>query len=205
MRRSSAYRRYHSTIPEYLHNWPPKVIKHVMQRVETAQQYTKDDVSVLPEQGTFTVSSSIPGQHHVVDFNAPCCTCEDFKKHKLPCKHFGAVFLLVEGCSFTRLPVTYLSSAHLNLESSTEEPDGIQLSSLPLASTSKTVHLDSLPQMPKHGLGASKERVQNATDSSRNMAVYCNDKEKLDAAYEHLKTALELLSSGTESASSLVL
>ncbi|CAN7981575.1 unnamed protein product [Ixodes pacificus] len=68
-----------STIPEYLHNRPPKVIKHVMQRVETAQQYTKDDVSVLPEQGTFTVSSSIPGQHNVVNFNAPCCPCEDLR------------------------------------------------------------------------------------------------------------------------------
>ncbi|CAN7994146.1 unnamed protein product [Ixodes hexagonus] len=189
MRRSSVYRKYHSTIPEYLHNRPPKVIKHVMQRMDSSQQYTKDDVSVLPEEGTFMVSPSNPGQHHVVDFNAPCRTSEGFKKHKLPCKHFGAVFLLVGGWSSTRLPVTSISSAHLNVGSNIHEPDGTQLPSLPLASTIKAVHLDSLPQKPKQGLGAFKERVQNATNRLRNMAgnmaVYCNDKQKLDAVYEH--------------------
>ena len=34
---------------------------------------------------------------HVVDFSTPSCTCKDWIKYHIPCKHFLAVSLQVSG------------------------------------------------------------------------------------------------------------
>lgn len=52
-------------------------------------------------------------------------------------------------------------------------------------------------QSPKRRLGISKARLQNATNRLKNMAAYCNDQEALDAAYGHIRAALEALSASS--------
>ncbi|CAN8002882.1 unnamed protein product, partial [Ixodes hexagonus] len=97
MRLSSSYRKYSSEVPEYLHNRPPTFIKHVMTRMCATADLTLHDIKALPSPGTFSVrSQGKEGDYHV-DYGAPSCTCADFVRVKCPCKHFCAIFQLVDG------------------------------------------------------------------------------------------------------------
>lgn len=72
------------------------------------------DVTSGTKEGTFQIRSEREERgFHKVDFNLPSCSCLDFKKSKLPCKHFGAVFLLVDGWTFPRLPAAYRDGPYL--------------------------------------------------------------------------------------------
>lgn len=53
---------------------------------------------------------------YLLDFTKPSCTCGDFLRHNLPCKHFFAVFLCQPEWGWNRLPSQYLSSPELTLD-----------------------------------------------------------------------------------------
>ncbi|CAN7939495.1 unnamed protein product [Ixodes hexagonus] len=85
---SQEYRSYHSYVPEYLHNRPHKVTKHVMSRLATAGDYSLENIQLTDESGTFRVRSmTCPTTSHRVTFASPSCSCNDFLRHSLPCKH----------------------------------------------------------------------------------------------------------------------
>lgn len=85
-----------------------------MERLTRASEYSSADVTAGTKEGTFQIKSEREGRgFHEVDFDLPSCSCLDFKKSKLPCKHFGAVFLLVEGWTFSRLPAAYRDGPYL--------------------------------------------------------------------------------------------
>ncbi|CAN7979762.1 unnamed protein product [Ixodes pacificus] len=69
MERSSMYRKYHEYVPKFLHDRPPKVIKHIMGRMDTAMDYEPEDVVASKCSGVFCVKSSTPGLAHTLDFN----------------------------------------------------------------------------------------------------------------------------------------
>lgn len=91
-----------------------------MERLTRASDYRSEDVEVSSEGGTFRIRSVTEGGgFHEVNFSDPSCTCFDFKKSKLPCKHFAAVFLLVDGWGFSRLPVEYREGPNMTAHSVT--------------------------------------------------------------------------------------
>ncbi|KAL1465935.1 hypothetical protein MTO96_043041 [Rhipicephalus appendiculatus] len=93
--------------------------KHIMERLTRASDYRSEDVEVGGEGGTFRVRSVTQGGgFHEVNFSDPSCTCFDFKS-KLSCKHFAAVFLLVDGWGFSRLPVEYREGPNMTAHSVT--------------------------------------------------------------------------------------
>lgn len=76
-----------------------------------------------------------------------------------------------------------------------DQEDALAMVDEPLAITVMNPGPGLLQQKRKQEVGAFREKVQNATNRLRNMAVCCTNKQKLEAAHKHLKAALELLSS----------
>lgn len=103
---SSSYRLYHSYIVECLHGRPPAIVKYVLQRLQNASDYTRDQVT--GEKGVFQVLSQ---DYHSVVYNGNCimpqCSCQDIRRPQLTYKHFCAGFLLVDGWDFFSLPFWY--------------------------------------------------------------------------------------------------
>ncbi|KAG0430436.1 hypothetical protein HPB47_022706 [Ixodes persulcatus] len=111
---SPSYRLYHDYVPKFLHGRPPGVTKHIMERLTRASDYGVGDVKAGSEEGTFLIHSANEScGFHEVNFHTPSCTCFDFIKSKLPCRHFAAVFLLIDGWNFSRLPVAYRDGPHM--------------------------------------------------------------------------------------------
>jgi len=46
----------------------------------------------------------------------PSCSCPDFTKHLLPCKHFFAAFQFDDRWDWTSLPAFYLSSPYMSID-----------------------------------------------------------------------------------------
>lgn len=119
VRSSSAYRRYNAEVPPFLHNRPPDIVRHVMSRMESS--LSERHVSPLTE-GYFLVKSEIQeGKAYTVHFGTdaifPSCQCNDWKRHKLPCKHFCAIFKHIPGWTWHQMSKRYIGHPLLNLDS----------------------------------------------------------------------------------------
>ena len=116
---SVQYSMYSPVIPCFLHNRPRDIVHHVMRRF-TGDEIDKTDVA---ENGykTFTVvSESCANVKHTVEFGneekLPHCTCKDWNKHLLPCKHICAVLKHVPGNTWDDLGTMYTSNPVLNID-----------------------------------------------------------------------------------------
>ena len=97
---TNEYRKYKSIVPEYLQDRPWSTILHCLERKSKSCKHTKDEV--LPTdmvQGIFQIKKSESKTYTVsFGFNTndkmPFCSCPDWIKWHLPCKHFFAVFSL---------------------------------------------------------------------------------------------------------------
>jgi len=69
--------------------------------------------------GKFHVKGSMETVYNV-SFGSPeempSCSCPDYVKHRLPCKHFFAVFHLHEHWGWESLPTLYLSSPYMSID-----------------------------------------------------------------------------------------
>ena len=87
------YRAYNTHVPSYLQGRPRNVIIHCLVREEKAKKkFSPEDItSADKETGIFSVRGK-SGYIHTVDFGTqtgkPNCTCQDWAKNNLPCKHF---------------------------------------------------------------------------------------------------------------------
>ena len=101
-------------VPTYLHNQPKAVILHCLEWKSTT--YTEEDVN--SDHGKFTVKTLSESLHNV-DFGTstgvPSCTCKEWARSNLPCKHF-AVFRFSKNWNWESLPQAYLNGPHLMLD-----------------------------------------------------------------------------------------
>lgn len=115
---SESYRMYHKEIPNFLHRRPLFFIKHVYQRYCAAKSALSqhEDVEDLGD-GLFKVKSETRKYAHIVNFNIPNCTCEDFQKYFFPCKHMCAVFISPKNnVCFDDLSETYRTSPYITID-----------------------------------------------------------------------------------------
>ena len=150
---SGEYRAYSPSVPSYLHGRPHSVITHCLHRKAKANKYTTEDVTKV-DDGVFQVTKPKGGSHTVTfcsDSGSPSCTCKDWKRHHIPCKHFFCVFnFYPDNWDWSTLPKCYLESAYLSrdegaLESyfgSSSGQDGMQSLSV---ETSPIIDSDDLP------------------------------------------------------------
>lgn len=101
-----------------LHGRPPSFVEHFKRRLSSGSQVKKANVGMLAD-GIFEVKSlSIKAVYHMVDFGQksfPSCTCEDWKRLHLPCKHFCAVFKYFPGWQWTHLRENYKHAPYFQL------------------------------------------------------------------------------------------
>lgn len=111
---SEEYRSYSKDIPEYLKGRPKSVILHCLERKAKCHKFTKDDIKMVTD-GTFEVLKSGGGKH-TINFNVPECTCKDWVRHHIPCKHFFAVFEQCPGWDWLKLPHEFQGSCYLSAD-----------------------------------------------------------------------------------------
>ena len=119
---SSMYRSYHSHILSYLHDQPRSVIMHCLDRKTNSSISLADNIhDIDSEKGVFEVEK-ISGSKHRVDFGIssleqmPSCTCKDWLRHHIPCKHFFSTFTHRSAWQWDNLPQTYLQSSYLSTD-----------------------------------------------------------------------------------------
>ena len=139
------YRAYTTHVPGYLQGRPRNVITHCLAREEKARKkFSPEDItSADKETGIFSVRGK-SGYIHTVDFGRqtghPNCTCQDWARNNLPCKHFFVIFININGWGWSSLPQCYLSSPYLCC-------DGVSLNkptNSPVASQEECVIYDNL-------------------------------------------------------------
>ena len=117
----SAYKRYHESVPLYMRDRPHPVIRHMLKRMARVQDFTAQHIirPVGEQTGMFAVRSQAGDVYYLVSFGslteAPQCSCHDFLRYFLPCKHFLAVFEFTD-FGWDDLPAHYLESPYLNLD-----------------------------------------------------------------------------------------
>lgn len=122
LKASEWYRQYKSFVPDFLRGRPRSLIIHCLERQARAKKYDETNVRCNPQNGTFTILKQSKGSHTVnfgVDSSEPTCTCKDWKKWKIPCKHFFAVFNVKPEWGWNALPLSYLQSAYLSCDTDT--------------------------------------------------------------------------------------
>ena len=112
---SEDYRAYSENIPDYLKGRPRSVIFHCLERKAKCHKFTEEDIKVLEQGGKFEVFKGDGGMH-MVDFNVPECSCKDWAKYHIPCKHFFAVFEHYPDWGWFKLPQHFQGSCYLSAD-----------------------------------------------------------------------------------------
>ena len=158
---SSDYRSYNEFVPHYLRGRPRKVIFHCLERKQKSRTFSADDITTVnATNGVYEVKSH-SGKLHMVDFGKqsmqPSCSCKDWTRHHIPCKHFFTVFCYIPSWQWDSLPTSYLQSEYLSQDSmaldviqetnshspSSDEPENVQ-------STSDNPDFIPPAELPKH-------------------------------------------------------
>ena len=108
---SEWYRQYRSFVPDFLRGRPRSLIIHCLERQARAKKFDEANIKSNPQDGTFTIMKQVKESHTVdfgVDSSEPSCTCKDWKKWKIPCKPFFAVFNTKPEWAWNALPPLYL-------------------------------------------------------------------------------------------------
>ena len=99
------------------------MIIHCLDRKTKGERFPVHSVhDVNGAAGVFEVEKE-SGSKKTVDFdhhnewNMPSCTCKDWQRFHLPCKHFFAVFHHRVNWQWEQLPQSYLQSAYLSADS----------------------------------------------------------------------------------------
>lgn len=94
------------------------MIIHCLDRKSSSRKYDDTDVTCQDATiGVFNVTGS--SKLHTVNFgisssDQPSCTCLDWIRWKLPCKHFFAVFKFYREWGWERLPAEFTSQPHIS-------------------------------------------------------------------------------------------
>ena len=116
---TESYRTYNQFVPDYLRGRPRKVILHCLSRKQKAAKFTKESIKMADQPGMFIVNSASGKEHKVqfvADDNMPQCTCKDWIRWHIPCKHFQAVFTHFSQWGWASLPKSYLESEYISID-----------------------------------------------------------------------------------------
>lgn len=101
--------------PTFLHNRPSDMVMHIKDRM--AEDLCPQQITEM-SPGTFKVTSEADKGSFVVKLGSsstlPSCSCEDWKKNRLPCKHFCACFKA--GCTWDDLCPQYKNNPLFTLD-----------------------------------------------------------------------------------------
>ena len=158
-KQSSQYRNYKDLVPEYLRDRPRDVILHCLDRRANSMKFKEHDIEDIDlNNGKFKIIGS-SNKERIIDFghntedSMPTCSCPDWEKFHLPCKHFFAIFRHRQNWSWNKLPKVFLESAYLSLDNKAlssyyEESDSLTPKECDMNVSDQCI-VDSLDQIPK--------------------------------------------------------
>ena len=98
------------------------MILHCLDRKANSSKILSEHVHDIDSAaGIFDVEKTSGGKHRV-NFGTqspnhmPLCTCKDWIRHHLPCKHFFSIFTNQQDWGWDKLPSGYLQSAYLSTD-----------------------------------------------------------------------------------------
>ena len=120
------YRGYSSEVPTYLHGRPKNIIVHCLAREEKARKtFSEDDICESDEDKGIFIVKGKSGVVHTINFGKesgkPSCTCQDWTRHNVPCKHFFLIFITKIQWGWTSLPQSYLQGPYLSCDNNALE------------------------------------------------------------------------------------
>ena len=206
---SSSYRKYNDNIPEWLQERPHNFIKHVLQRLHTAQsEYTKEDVNILSKLKYQVKSFAGPIEHpwYIVNFADPSCECADWDKHHFPCKHMCALFQH-HIVSWNDLATSYRESPFLKRDltvDGTNLVDDEDMPSQTIATNDHEVNCDTrekglahntlpLPTRKKDTSLSLQKKVRNELKEINDITFDCDDANALKSTISQLHLVKEEL------------
>ena len=118
---SSKYCSDHQKVVEWdLLDKPKKYVKHCLERITKVEQIDSNNVQVIETNSLFKVKSSSKKIFHQLDLGDKCsfptCTCHDWMKHLMPCKHFLALFEHKSGISWNSLGNVFRKLPYFNID-----------------------------------------------------------------------------------------
>ena len=93
------YRWYNDFVPRILRGIPRSVILHCLDRQSQSNKYHDEDLMDGEKEGALIIQRK-DGAQYMVNFGRnsqeqmPSCSCKDWTRWHIPCKHFVAVFRL---------------------------------------------------------------------------------------------------------------
>ncbi len=150
---SDSYRSYNEFVPEYLRGRPRSVILHCLTRIRKAEKFPKASIEQNGTKGQFTVKTT-SGKQHTLEFtndeNMPQCSCKDWTRWHIPCKHFFAVFEKFPNWGWMSLPKDYLKNEYITADSAILTPLSnsdapVSIASAYLSEEEKTI-TDDIPR-----------------------------------------------------------
>ena len=134
---SSKYRSYHRKVAEWnLKDKPKKYMKHCMERIAKAQNIEADNVRAIQRdnensEAKMFQSKSMPSEGYLElylgdKYASSTCTCKDWKKFLMPCKHFPVVSWNSLGEIYTKSPFFFIDHKEFGLTKVTQSSVGSQ-------------------------------------------------------------------------------
>ncbi|XP_062567168.1 uncharacterized protein LOC134229431 [Saccostrea cucullata] len=112
------YKRYSPQVPEFLTNRPRFFVEHLVKRIPPKCPYLPEAAITSLPNGEFQVTSTDGENSYTVNLDnpMPSCSCLDWKKFHLPCKHMLNIFFHYPGYSWEFLQPEYTDCPHFNLD-----------------------------------------------------------------------------------------
>ena len=120
---SSGYKKHAENIPSYLQNRPQSLVAFLLERAQRVSTLMIDSVREQTN-GSFKVCSDDPGINDTkLNYNVSfgdnetfrCCSCRDFRRTRLLCKHFFAIIESGRKQS-SELTILFLNHPFTNLD-----------------------------------------------------------------------------------------
>jgi len=115
-------RKYGPDVPAFLRSRPRTFVMHCLKRIPPATTVIDSRHIVQNSDSTFTVHSVDSDNTYIVRIYstmpvaAPACSCFDWDRYHLPCKHMLAVFATYPQYGWDALPEEYRSFPHFHLD-----------------------------------------------------------------------------------------
>lgn len=198
-------RNYAENIPGFLVNRPGSVVKHCYKRWDDSANISVDDIDQIGE-GQFLVKSQTPGCSQVYtvnfspgDFPIPCCSCDDWRKHHLICKHFCAIFRHTPW-KWEQLPEEYRNNPFITLDddvlhhfcSPTDEET--TRNSEPFQEYESSMkESQPLPVPSKSRMSKLRSKILGICEVIKSHVYSCKDEVRLEEFYNKLQNTAETL------------
>ena len=108
-----------------LRDKPRAYVKHCIDRIAKVEEYEKSNIILKDSENEeknkmFSVKSLSSDDYHEVylgnSYMYPSCTCKDWKKFIMPCKHLLAIFEFIPGISWSSLGEIYRKSPFFTID-----------------------------------------------------------------------------------------